>query len=68
MRRAAGSPPFSVGPPTLTLVEFTREAGIDVLVMGRIQRRGLQRYVGNTTEHLLYQMPGSVLAIRPETT
>ena len=59
---------FLLGPPTLTLVEFTREVGIDVLVMGRIQRRGLQRYVGNTTEHLLYQMPGSVLAIRPETT
>lgn len=59
---------FLLGPPTLMLAGFARDVGIDVLVMGRIQRRGLERYVGSTTEHLLYQMPGSLLAIRPENT
>lgn len=56
---------FLLGPPPMTLARFARETGIDVLVMGRIQRQGL-RYVGSTTEHILYEAPGSVLAIRQE--
>src|SRR5690606_1215833 len=54
---------FLLGPPPMTLARFARETGIDVLVMGRIQRRGLNRYVGSTTEHILYEAPGSLLAI-----
>ena len=57
---------FLLGPPTMTLAGFVRETEIDVLVMGRIQRQGIDRYVGSTTEHVLYQIPGSLLAIRPE--
>lgn len=57
---------FLLGPPAQTLAEFVRDADVDVLVMGRIQHRGIERYVGSTTENVLYQISGSLLAIRPE--
>ena len=57
---------FLLGPPTMTLAEFAREQQVDVLVMGRVQRTGLDKLVGSTTEHALYQVPCSILAIAPE--
>lgn len=56
---------FLLGPPTMTLAEFAREQQVDVLVMGRVQRTGLDKLVGSTTEHALYQVPCSILAIAP---
>jgi universal stress protein E len=31
--------------------------------MGRAQYRGLERLLGSTTEHILYQVPCSILAV-----
>lgn len=57
---------FLIGSPILTLADFAREQQVDVLVMGRVQRKGLDKLVGSTTEHALYQAPCSILAIAPE--
>ncbi|HLT04502.1 MAG TPA: universal stress protein [Pseudomonas sp.] len=57
---------FLLGPPTMTLADFAREQRMDVLVMGRVQRKGLDKRVGSTTEHVLYQVPCSILAIAPQ--
>lgn len=54
---------FIMGPPIRTLAEFVGREGLDVLVMGRVQRKGLDKLLGSTTEHMLYQVPCSVLAI-----
>jgi universal stress protein E len=54
---------FIMGPPIRTLAEFAAREGLDVLVMGRVQRKGLDKLLGSTTEHMLYQVPCSVLAI-----
>ena len=57
---------FLLGPPTMTIVDFARERKVDVLVMGRVQRKGLDKLVGSTTEQVLYQAPCSILAIAPQ--
>ncbi len=54
---------FIQGQPIHTLAEFAASNQVDVLVMGRVQRQGLGRLVGSTTEHLLYRSPCSILAI-----
>lgn len=54
---------FIQGQPIRTLAEFAANNQVDVLVMGRVQREGLGRLVGSTTEHLLYRAPCSILAI-----
>lgn len=54
---------FIQGQPIRTLVEFATQQQVDVLVMGRVQRHGLGRLLGSTTEHLLYRAPCSILAI-----
>ena len=36
---------------------------MDVVVMGRVHRTGVERLIGSTTEHVLDQIPGSVLAV-----
>lgn len=54
---------FLVGPPIHTIAGFAARNQVDVLVMGRVQRKGLDKLIGSTTEHLLYQVPCSILAI-----
>jgi universal stress protein E len=36
---------------------------MDVIVMGKVQSRGLGKLLGSTTEHILYQAPCSILAV-----
>lgn len=62
----ASSRHFVLGTPTLTLAEFARTQHMDVIVMGRVQRKGLSKLIGSTTEHILNQSPCSVLAIAPQ--
>ena len=54
---------FIMGQPVSALSEFANENQVDVIVMGRVQSHGLQKLVGSTTEHILYQVPCSVLAV-----
>ena len=54
---------FIPGHPVSALSEFANEHQVDVIVMGRVQSHGLNKLVGSTTEHILYQVPCSVLAV-----
>jgi universal stress protein E len=57
---------FITGQPVAGIIEFAQEQQVDVVVMGRVHRRVLNKWIGSTTESVLYRLPGSVLAIRPE--
>lgn len=63
-----GVPPerrhFLIGSPITALVDFAAQQQAEVLVMGAEQRRGLNKLVGSTTEHVLYRAPCSILAVR----
>jgi universal stress protein E len=54
---------FITGHPVSVLSEFAHEHQIDVIVMGRTQYGSLEKLLGSTTEHILYQVPCSVLAV-----
>ena len=54
---------FIMGQPVSALSEFAYEHQMDVIVMGRAQYSGLERLLGSTTEHILYQVPCSILAV-----
>ncbi|KQW28273.1 MULTISPECIES: universal stress protein [Pseudomonas] len=54
---------FIEGHPVAVLSAFADEQHMDVIVMGRVQSHGLEKLLGSTTEHTLYQVPCSVLAI-----
>ncbi|WP_339544396.1 universal stress protein [Pseudomonas sp. RA_35y_Pfl2_P32] len=54
---------FIKGDPVQVLAEFAHQHQVDVLVLGRNQSRGLEKLIGSTTEHLLYQASCSVLAV-----
>lgn len=54
---------FILGQPVTVLANFVSENQADVLVMGRVHREGLDKLVGSTTEHALYQVPCSLLAL-----
>ncbi len=62
-----GVPPdrrhFIDGHPVKVLIEFAAEHNVDVIVMGRVQSHGLDKLLGSTSEHILYQTPCCVLAI-----
>ena len=55
---------FVMGPPIQALPEFASENQTDVLVMGRVHRKGLEKLVGSTTEQVLYRVPCSILAVK----
>lgn len=57
---------FLMGSPILVLTEFAASSQADVIVMGSVHRRGLNKLLGSTAEHILYQLPCSLLAIKPE--
>lgn len=57
---------FIVGQPATGITAFAQERQADVVVVGRVQRNILDKWVGSTTEAVLYRLSGSVLAIRPE--
>jgi universal stress protein E len=54
---------FILGHPVTALSEFANEHQVDVIVMGRVQSHGVDKLLGSTTEHILYQVPCSVLAV-----
>lgn len=54
-----------MGNPAKVLASYAAAYDIDVIVMGRIGHRGLDRLVGSTVEHLLYKMPCSIWVITP---
>ncbi len=55
---------FILGRPVSALSEFADQHNVDVIVMGRVQNRGAGKPLGSTTEHILYQVPCSVLAVQ----
>ena len=57
---------FIAGPPTKAMVDFATHARADVFVMGNTHHQGVAKLLGSTTEHVLYQVPCSVLAIKVE--
>lgn len=54
---------FLMGTPLRGVSRFAQEHEMDVVVMGRVHRTGVERLIGSTTEHVLDQIPGSVLAV-----
>ena len=54
---------FILGQPVSALCEFADKHQVDVIVMGRVQYQGMEKLLGSTTEHILYQVPCSVLAV-----
>lgn len=54
---------FIKGGPVRVLAEFAQQHQVDVIVMGRNQSSGLEKLIGSTTEHVLYQASCSVLAV-----
>jgi universal stress protein E len=57
---------FITGQPIKGIIEFAQTLHIDVVVMGRVHRKALDKWIGSTTEAVLHRLSGSVLAIRPE--
>ncbi|HEX8544596.1 MAG TPA: universal stress protein [Pseudomonas sp.] len=56
---------FLTGTPQPTISAFARENDIDLLIMGTLPRRSLERIIGNTAESLLLHAPCSVLIVKP---
>ncbi|NWB87834.1 MULTISPECIES: universal stress protein [Pseudomonas] len=56
---------FIVGTPGKAIVEFVGQDVFDVLVIGTVTHRSLNKLLGSTTESLLYQPPCSLLVIKP---
>lgn len=54
---------FIMGHPVSALSEFANEQNVDVIVMGKVQSHGLNKLLGSTTEHILYQVPCCILAV-----
>uniref|UniRef100_UPI00389A83DC universal stress protein n=1 Tax=Pseudomonas laurentiana TaxID=2364649 RepID=UPI00389A83DC len=50
------------GFPIKAIAEFAEQHRADVIVMGNTHHTGLDKRVGSTTEHVLYQVPCNVLA------
>ena len=54
---------FVEGPPGKALADFAAHHRADVIVMGNAHRKGLGKWVGSTTEHVLYQAPCNIFAV-----
>lgn len=57
---------FIIGQPITAITDFAQAHHADVVVMGRVHRKVLDKWLGSTTEVVLHRLSGSVLAIRPE--
>ncbi|HEX8594802.1 MAG TPA: universal stress protein [Pseudomonas sp.] len=57
---------FISGTPAKVINDFAAREQVDVIVMGRVNRHGLNKLLGSTTEQVVYHMPGSVLVIKSE--
>ncbi|MEB0047536.1 MULTISPECIES: universal stress protein [unclassified Pseudomonas] len=56
---------FIEGVPLSGICDFAMEHRTDVIVMGTVQHKGLNKLLGTTAEQLLQRAPCSVLAIKP---
>jgi universal stress protein E len=56
---------FIEGGPVPSICEFVTEHHSDVIVMGTVQHKGLNKLLGSTAEQLLHRAPCSVWAIKP---
>jgi universal stress protein E len=55
-----------IGPPEQVITGLAKRLRTDLVVMGAISRRGLERiFVGNTAERILDQLPCDVLVVKP---
>ncbi|MGH8386298.1 MAG: universal stress protein [Pseudomonas sp.] len=54
---------FIEGNPVTALSKFANDHHMDVIVMGRVQSHRVDKLLGSTTEHILYQVPCCVLAV-----
>lgn len=57
---------FIEGAPVPVICEFATEHHTDVIVMGTVQNKGLNKLLGTTAEQLLHRAPCSVYAIKPD--
>ncbi len=55
-----------MGNPAKVLASYASAYETDVIVMGRIGHRAMDRLIGSTVEHLLYKMPCSAWVISPQ--
>ncbi|MNP87137.1 Universal stress protein family protein [compost metagenome] len=55
-----------MGNPAKVLSSYAGAYDTDVIVMGRVGYRGMERLVGSTVENLLYMLPCSVWVVSPE--
>jgi universal stress protein E len=56
---------FIEGAPLTSICDFAADHHTDVIVMGTVQHKGLNKLLGTTAEQLLHRAPCSVLAIKP---
>lgn len=54
-----------MGSPANVICTYAREADIDVIVLGTVHRRGIDKLLGSTVEQIMYRMPCGLLAIKP---
>ncbi|MBT8768480.1 universal stress protein [Metapseudomonas boanensis] len=57
---------FLMGSPIRGIADFVTEQAADVVVMGRVHHKAIDKLIGSTTEHTLYQVPSSILAVRAD--
>jgi universal stress protein E len=55
---------FLTGPPLKTINAFARNNAFDLLVIGSLPHRTVERIMGNTAEHLLNHAPCSVSIVK----
>jgi len=56
---------FIMGVPAKVITAYAEEENIDVVVLGTVHRRGLNKLLGSTAEQVVYHMHSSLLAIKP---
>lgn len=54
---------FVAGPAVSVLSQFAVQREVDMVVMGRVRPKGLEKWLGSTTEHVLYQVSCDVVAV-----
>lgn len=56
---------FVMGAPVAIISDLVGELAVDVVVMGVVQPKGINKLIGDTTERTLNLAPCSVLAVKP---
>ena len=54
-----------MGAPVAIISDLVGELAVDVVVMGVVQPKGINKLIGDTTERTLNLAPCSVLAVKP---